>query len=62
VLEAAHVEERLVDREALDERRRVLLLASEYADMRGGTTTRPGQSRRAVEATIAVRTPYAFAS
>ena len=38
------------------------LLASEYADIRGSTTTAAGQSRRARAPPIAVRTPYAFAS
>ena len=38
------------------------LLASEYADIRGGTTIACGQSRRAWRPPIAVRTPYAFAS
>jgi hypothetical protein len=64
----ADVEERLVDREALDQRRRVVedakhaLLASLYADMRGRTTTASGQRRRARRPPIAVRTPRAFAS
>ncbi len=38
------------------------LLASLYADMRGGTTMAWGQRRRARRPPIAVRTPYAFAS
>ncbi len=32
------------------------------ADIRGGTTTASGQSRRARRPPIAVRTPHAFAS
>ena len=38
------------------------LLAAVYADIRGGTTTALGHSRRACRPPIAVRTPYAFAS
>ena len=38
------------------------LLASLYADIRGGTTTAGGHNRRACAPPIAVRTPYAFAS
>ena len=38
------------------------LLASEYASMRGRTTTACGHSARHFDAPIAVRTPYAFAS
>ena len=38
------------------------LLACEYADIRGGTTTACGHSRRACEPDIAVRTPKALAS
>ncbi len=37
-------------------------LASEYADMRGSTTTASGQSRSACRQFIGVRTPRAFAS
>ena len=37
------------------------LLASEYASMRGDTTTRSGHSRRASPPPIAPRTPYAHA-
>ena len=65
-LEPTDVEERLVDREPFDEASsntpNIALLASEYADMRGLTTTACGQSRRACRPPIAVRTPYAFAS
>ncbi len=42
--------------------RNTALLASVYADIRGRTTTRRGQSRRAAAPPIAVRTPNAFAS
>ena len=38
------------------------LLASEYADIRGLTTTAFGQRRRACPPPIGVRTPYALAS
>ncbi len=38
------------------------LLAAEYAPIRGGTTTACGQSARAWERLIGVRTPNAFAS
>ena len=38
------------------------LLASEYADIRGGTTTACGHSRRACRPPMAVWMPYAFAS
>ena len=38
------------------------LLAAEYADIRGGTTTACGHSCLACLPPIAVRTPYAFAS
>ena len=38
------------------------LLASEYASIRGGTTTACGQSRRACPPPIAVRMPQALAS
>ena len=38
------------------------LLASEYADMRGATTTASGHSRRAWRPPIAVCTPHALAS
>ncbi len=38
------------------------LLASEYAVMRGGTTTASGHNRRAAAPPIAVRIPRAFAS
>jgi hypothetical protein len=38
------------------------LLASEYADIRGRTTTAPGQSLSARRTPIAVSTPRAFAS
>jgi hypothetical protein len=37
-------------------------LAAAYADIRGGTTTACGHSRRARTPPIAVRTPQAFAS
>jgi hypothetical protein len=40
----------------------IALLASEYAVIRGSTTTARGQSRRAWRAPIAVWTPSAFAS
>ena len=42
--------------------RKTALLASEYAAMRGGTTTACGHNRRARASPIAVRTPSAFAS
>jgi len=42
--------------------RNTALLASEYADIRGGTTTACGHNRRAYASPIAVRTPKAFAS
>ena len=64
----AHVEERLVDRHSFDERCRVLedpvdrLARLDVADMRGETTTAPGQRRRAVAPPMAVRTPWALAS
>jgi hypothetical protein len=38
------------------------LLAWEYADIRGGTTTACGHKRRACAPPIAVRTPHALAS
>ncbi len=37
-------------------------LAAVYAAILGGTTTAPGQSRRACRPPIALRTPYALAS
>ena len=67
-LHAAHIEERLVDRERLDHRCGVVedaedgLRASEYASNRAGTTTACGHSCRAAPLPIAVRTPNAFAS
>jgi len=65
-LEPAHVEERLIDREPLDERRGPFkdldLLASAYADIRGEMTTACGHKRRAWAPPIAVRTPHALAS
>jgi hypothetical protein len=42
--------------------RNTALLASEYACIRGGTTTASAQSCRARRAPIAVRTPRALAS
>jgi hypothetical protein len=42
--------------------RNTALLASEYADIRGGTTTACGHSRRAYASPIAVRMPNALAS
>ena len=42
--------------------RNTALLASEYAEKRGGTTTAFGHRRRARASPMAVRTPYAFAS
>ena len=47
---------------AFSKTRKSALLASEYADMRGDTTTASGHRRRACLPPIAVRTPYAFAS
>ena len=65
--EPADVQERLVDRESLDQRRRLrktsntALLALAYTPIRGGTTT-AGHSRRACTPPMAVRTPCALAS
>ena len=67
-LHAAHVEERLVDRDSLDERGRVLedreerLARSRVLRHARRHDERLGQRRSACLPPIAVRTPYAFAS
>ncbi len=59
---ASSIERPSTSGEASSNTRKTALLASEYAGMRGRTTTARGHSRRAWRSPIAVRTPYAFAS